>query len=75
MTDLLDRAVKTVRTLAPEVQDETARLMLAYSGDEEQSRELAPEELADLEASDAEAARGEFATDEQMHAVWAKHGK
>lgn len=75
MTDLLDRAVKTVRALAPEVQDEIARLMLAYSGDEEQPAELTLEELADLEASDAEVARGEFATDEQMRVLWAKHGK
>ena len=35
---------------------------------------LTPEEAADLDASLAEAARGEFATDEEVRAVRAKHG-
>jgi predicted transcriptional regulator len=36
--------------------------------------ELTPEEEADIDASLAEAERGEFATDEEVRAVWAKHG-
>ena len=35
---------------------------------------LTPEEEADINDSLAEAARGEFATDEEVRAVWAKHG-
>jgi hypothetical protein len=35
---------------------------------------LTPEEQAAIAASKAAAARGEFATDEQVRAVWAKHG-
>jgi predicted transcriptional regulator len=35
---------------------------------------LTLEEEADLDASLAEADRGEFATDEEVCAVWAKHG-
>ena len=35
---------------------------------------LTPEEEADLDASLAEAERGEFATDDEVRAVWAKHG-
>lgn len=35
---------------------------------------LTPEGEADLAASDAEVTRGEFATDEQIRAVWAKQG-
>jgi predicted transcriptional regulator len=35
---------------------------------------LTPEEQAAVAASKAAAARGEFATDEQVRAVWAKHG-
>jgi len=35
---------------------------------------LTPEEEADLDASLAEAERGDFATDEEVRAVWAKHG-
>ena len=36
--------------------------------------ELTPEEAAELDASLDEAAQGEFATDEEVRAVWAKHG-
>lgn len=74
MTKLFERAVQRGRALPPEMQDEIARLVLAYTGDGEAVIELTPEEEADLDASDAEAARGEFATDEQMRAVWAKYG-
>jgi len=35
---------------------------------------LTPEEQAAIAASRAAAARGEFATDEQVQALWAKHG-
>ena len=35
---------------------------------------LTPEEVADLDASLAEAERGEFATEEEVRAMWAKHG-
>jgi predicted transcriptional regulator len=35
---------------------------------------LTPEEEAELDASLAEAAQGEFATDEEVRAVWVKHG-
>jgi predicted transcriptional regulator len=35
---------------------------------------LTPEEKADIDASLAEAARGEFATEEEVLAVWANHG-
>ena len=35
---------------------------------------LTPEEKADIDASLAEAERGEFATDEEVRAIWAKHG-
>jgi hypothetical protein len=35
MTDLLERAVATARGLSPEMQDEIARLVLAYAGEEQ----------------------------------------
>ena len=35
---------------------------------------LSPEEREAIAHSKAAAARGEFATDEQVRAVWAKHG-
>jgi hypothetical protein len=36
--------------------------------------QLTPEEEADLAAADEEIAGGEFATDEEMSAILAKHG-
>jgi len=42
--------------------------------DDEPPAALTPEEQAAIAASKAAAARGEFATDEQVRAVWAKHG-
>lgn len=75
MTDLLERAVATARGLSPEMQDEIARLVLAYAGEAQSVLKLTPEEEADLAESDAEEARGEFATEDQMRALWAKYGR
>lgn len=36
--------------------------------------ELSPEEQAELAESEAAADRGEFATDVQVRAIWAKYG-
>lgn len=41
---------------------------------EEASVPLSPEEGVAIAASKAPAARGEFATDKDIEAVWAKHG-
>jgi predicted transcriptional regulator len=56
------------------MQDELARVVMQLTGKEQPVYELTPEEEADIDASEAEAARGDFATDEQMRAIWAKHG-
>lgn len=75
MTRLLEQALETVSTLPDEVQDEVARMLLQFAGIEQPPYELTPDELADIEASFAEAERGEFATDEEVRAMWAKHGR
>ena len=74
MTELLEKAVQTARALPPEMQDDLARLILAYVGEEQPVYELSPEERAAIARSKAAAARGEFATEEQVRAVWAKYG-
>ena len=73
MTDLLDKAVATARALPPELQDDIARVMLTLAGDGEPVIELTPEEEADLMEAQAEMARGEFATDAEVRAVFAKY--
>lgn len=74
MIELLGRAIARVRALPDEMQDDVARMLLHYAGEDgEPVYRLTPEE-ADLAESDAEVARGEFATDAEVRAIWAKHG-
>jgi hypothetical protein len=72
MTKLLEQAVETVRGLPPEIQDELARMLLQLAGEDQPLLQLSPEEEASLDESLAQADRGEFATDEQVRAIWAK---
>jgi hypothetical protein len=74
MTRLLEQAVATVSALPDEMQDEVARMLLAYAGIEQPRIQLTPEEEADLAEADAEIERGELATDEEVRAMWAKYG-
>jgi hypothetical protein len=75
MTKLLDQALAAARGLPSDVQDEIAHVVLRLAGaDDEPPVPLTPEEQAAVAASKAAAARGEFATDEKVRAVWAKHG-
>ena len=73
MTELLEKAVATARTLPPKMQDEIARMVLMYAGDGEPAIRLTPEEEVDLFEAQAEMARGEFASDEEVRAVFAKY--
>jgi predicted transcriptional regulator len=72
MTRLLEQAIETVATLPDDTQDELARILLQLAGVEQPPYELTPEEEADIDASLAEAERGEFATGEEVRAMWAK---
>ena len=74
MTKLLEHAVETVRGLPPEMQDDLARILLQLVGEDQPAVRLTVEEEASFKDSLAEAERGEFATDEQVQAIWAKHG-
>jgi len=74
MTKLLDQALEAVRELPPDVQDDIARIVLQLARDDAEPVTLTPDERAAIAASKAAAARGEFATDEQVRAVWAKRG-
>jgi hypothetical protein len=75
MTKLLDQALKAARSLPPDAQDDIARVVLRLAGtdDETSAVPLTSEECAAIAGSKAAAARGEFAPDEQIRAVWAKH--
>lgn len=74
MTKLLDTAVAALRKLPPGAQDDIAGVVLRLMGEDDGVIvTLTSEERAALAASKAEASRGEFATDEEIRAVWATY--
>lgn len=73
MTTLLEKAVQRVRALPDEMQDQAARMLLAYAGDDEPILELTPDEEADLKEALAEMARGELASEADVEAVRSKY--
>ena len=75
MTKLLERALEIARGLPSEAQDDIARVVLQLAGaDDTQPVTLSSDERAAIAASKDAAARGEFATDAEVQAAWAKHG-
>lgn len=73
MMTLLERAIERVQALPLEMQDQAARMLLAYAGDEEPILVLTAEEEADLMDAQAEMLRSEFATKMEVEAVLAKY--
>ena len=45
-----------------------------FAGEDQPPLQLTADEEASFDESLAQAERGEFATDEQMRAIWTKHG-
>lgn len=73
MTTLLDKAVAQLRTRSPEQQDEVARLLLAYLGDEAEPYVLDADERRAVRAGLAEANQGEFVPEVELEAFWHRH--
>ena len=73
MTALLERAIAAARRLSPEAQDDIARSVLLLAGEEAEPVALSDEDRVWLVPSRAQAARGEFASQEEVTAVFAKH--
>ena len=74
MTKLLERALDTARRLSPAEQDEIGRAILALTGNSEDVAPLSDAEREAVARSKAAAAEGNFATEDEVNAVWAKHG-
>jgi predicted solute-binding protein len=75
MTELLDEALKAVSKAPAATQNDIASVILyLLNASEAAPVALSPEERSAIALSKAAAARGEFATDEQMQELWAKHG-
>lgn len=75
MTKLLEQAIEAARQLSSEEQDELARVIMEVvgSGTAQGSYVLSDEEWASMQESLAQADRGEFATQEEIEAVFAKY--
>jgi hypothetical protein len=73
MTKLLDHAMDVARGLSPETQDDLARALLELAGAQQPALELTADEEAALAEALAQVDRGEFASEEQVNALWTKH--
>jgi hypothetical protein len=74
MTRLLEEAFSKVSALPESEQDELARALLELAGVDQPPIQLTAAEEADLAEAEAEIARGELANDDEVRAMWAKHG-
>lgn len=75
MSDLMDEAIDALRLVSPDQRDEIARKVLQVAGVPANAVYVPDaEEAAELDESEAAADRGEFATEAEVRALWAKHG-
>jgi hypothetical protein len=74
MTSLLEQAVNAARNLPSHRQDEIAQMMLFFTNNDTNLFELSAEDDATLALSLESVERGEFASDEEVKKMWAKHG-
>jgi RNase H-fold protein (predicted Holliday junction resolvase) len=74
MSDLLEKAIETARALSRSKQDDIARVVMALAENDDAEIQLTREEETSFAESLAQADRREFATDEQVRAIWAKYG-
>jgi hypothetical protein len=77
---IMDRRVKPGNdggeAMPESEQDDIARAILELAGQSNLAPvPLTPDEQVAIARSKAAIARGEFATDEEVRAVWAKHGR
>jgi hypothetical protein len=74
MSKLLDDAIKKVRELPESDQDEAAEMLLSVASRKHQPIPLDPETRTAVEEGREQARRGEFVSDEDMAAFFARHG-
>ena len=73
MTKLLDQAVAKIRELPEADQDMAAEILFALAAKRDEPIELDDETRAAIREGLAEAERGEFVSDEDMEAFFARH--
>jgi hypothetical protein len=70
MTKLLEKALEAVLRLPADAQDEIARAMLNFAGNEAEPEPIDPAHLTDVLESLAQAWRRQFATDAEVEAAF-----
>lgn len=73
MTVLMEEAVDRLRRLPEDRQNELARVVMMLAEMDAAGDELTAEDMRIIEQSRPEIGRGEYATDEQVRAIWASH--
>jgi hypothetical protein len=74
MTKLLEQAIEAASRLSPEEQDEIARTIFEIvHGTSDEVYVLSEEERVAINVARAQIARGEFATEEEIEAVFKKY--
>jgi predicted transcriptional regulator len=74
MTKLLEQAIEAARQLSPEEQDEIARTIFEIVREtSDEVYVLSEEERAAIDVARAQVARGEFASEEDIEAVFKKY--
>jgi hypothetical protein len=68
----IDAVLDRVRNWPPERQEDAARVLLAMEAQDASPYQLSPEERADLLMALEEVERGDFASDEEVAAVFSR---
>ena len=72
MTKLFLKGIQAVQALPADRQDIAGEVLLSLAN--KPAYEISPEQIEDLKLSIAEAERGEFASDDEVAAMWKKFG-
>ena len=73
MTKLLEEGIKAVQGLPEDRQNDAGEMLLTIASSSARY-ELTPEQIEDVKLAIAETDRGEFASEEDMEALWKKCG-
>lgn len=74
MTKLLESGIDAIRDLPADQQNLAGELLLSLAEQTKRRPRLTAEQADDVRLAVAEADRGDFATDEEMAALWKKCG-
>jgi predicted transcriptional regulator len=74
MTKLLEKAIASARELPDDDQDSVAIMLLSMTSEDPQIDPLDDATRAAILEGLAQARRGEFVSDEEIEALWKRHG-